>query len=47
MTHTERDEHGNTPMDYDADSETDEVYGRSRSSASGLDPEAVHADSIL
>jgi SAM-dependent methyltransferase len=26
MTNTERDYHGYTPMDYDADSETDEVY---------------------
>jgi len=26
MTNTERDDHGYTPMDYDADSETDEVY---------------------
>ncbi len=26
MTNTERDYHGYTPMDYDADSEADEVY---------------------
>lgn len=28
MTNTERDYHGYTPMDYDADSEADEVYQR-------------------
>ncbi|WP_439028635.1 class I SAM-dependent methyltransferase [Haloarchaeobius sp. DT45] len=28
MTNTERDSHGYTPMDYDADSEADEVYQR-------------------
>jgi SAM-dependent methyltransferase len=28
MTNTEPDSHGYTPMDYDADSETDEVYQR-------------------
>ena len=28
MTDTERDSHGYTPMDYDADSEADEVYQR-------------------
>nr|WP_202802199.1 class I SAM-dependent methyltransferase [Halogranum salarium] len=32
MTDTERDSHGYTPMDYDADSETDEVYQRCLSS---------------
>ena len=32
MTDTERDDHGYTPMDYDADSEADEVYQRSLSS---------------
>jgi hypothetical protein len=28
MTHTEPDSHGNTPMDYGADSEAYEVYQR-------------------
>jgi hypothetical protein len=28
MTDTEPDSHGYTPMDYDADSEADEVYQR-------------------
>ena len=32
MTNTERDSHGYTPMDYDADSEADEVYQRCLSS---------------